>query len=146
MHPENDLERFIEAQDAVYDTVRQELRAGRKATHWMWFVFPQLRGLGHSTTATYYGIGSTAETLAYLGHPVLGPRLRECVDLVLGVEGSTAQRIFGSPDDLKFHSSMTLFAAAAPNEPLFQRALQKYYGGKSDPRTISKLRQAGEAQ
>ena len=112
----------------------------------MWFVFPQLRGLGHSSTATYYGIGSTAEALAYLGHPVLGPRLRECVDLVLGVEGSTAQRIFGSPDDLKFHSSMTLFAQVAPNDPLFRRALEKHYGGKPDPLTIAKLRQDGEAQ
>jgi uncharacterized protein (DUF1810 family) len=140
MHSESDLERFVEAQDAVYEAVRRELRAGRKATHWMWFVFPQLRGLGHSTTASYYGIGSAAEARAYLEHPVLGPRLRECVELVLGVQGSTARRIFGSPDDLKFHSSMTLFAAVAPHEPLFQRALDKYYAGEPDPLTTARLR------
>ena len=132
MRSESDLERFVEAQDAVYASVRRELRAGRKTTHWMWFVFPQLRGLGHSAAARYYGIASVPEAAAYLGHPILGPRLRECVELVLAVEGSAAHRIFGSPDDLKFHSSMTLFAAVAPNEALFRRALEKYYGSQPD--------------
>jgi uncharacterized protein (DUF1810 family) len=146
MHSESDLERFVEAQDAVYESVRRELRAGRKATHWMWFVFPQLRGLGRSTTAEYYGIGSTAEALAYLDHPVLGARLRECVGLVLGARDSTAHRIFGSPDDLKFRSSMTLFAAVAPSEPLFRQALEKYYGGEPDPLTAARLRQSDPEQ
>ena len=146
MHSESDLERFVEAQDAVYEAVRQELRAGRKATHWMWFVFPQLRGLGRSPTAEYYGIASTAEALAYLHHPVLGARLRECVELVLGVEGTSAHAIFGSPDDLKFHSSMTLFAAIAPIEPLFRRALEKYHGGAPDPLTTSRLRHGDSAR
>jgi uncharacterized protein (DUF1810 family) len=142
MRSENDLERFVEAQDAVYDTVRQELRAGRKATHWMWFVFPQLRGLGHSTTARYYGIGSTAEALAYLGHPVLGPHLRECVGLVLGAEGSSAHRIFGSPDDLKFRSSMTLFASVAPASSIFDQALKRFFAGEPDPLTVRLLGEA----
>jgi uncharacterized protein (DUF1810 family) len=142
MRSETDLERFVEAQDSVYATVRQELRAGRKATHWMWFVFPQLRGLGHSATARYYGIESASEALAFLAHPVLGPRLRECVELVLGIEGSTVHRIFGSPDNLKFHSSMTLFATVAPNDPLFRRALEKYYGGERDALTLARLREA----
>jgi len=146
MHSESDLERFVEAQDAVYESVRRELRAGRKATHWMRFVFPQLRGLGRSATAEYYGIGSAAEALAYLDHPVLGARLRECVALVLGAKESTAHRIFGSPDDLKFRSSMTLFAAVAPSEPLFRQALDKYYGGEPDPLTAARLRQGDAAQ
>jgi uncharacterized protein (DUF1810 family) len=146
MHSESDLKRFVEAQDAVYESVRRELRAGRKATHWMWFVFPQLRGLGRSATAEYYGIGSTAEALAYLDHPVLGARLRECVALVLGAKESTAHRIFGSPDDLKFRSSMTLFAAVAPSEPLFRQALEKYYGGEPDPLTAARLRQSDPEQ
>jgi uncharacterized protein (DUF1810 family) len=146
MRSESDLERFVEAQDAVYASVRRELRAGRKTTHWMWFVFPQLRGLGHSATARYYGIASAAEAAAYLGHPVLGPRLRECVELVLAVEGSSAHRIFGSPDDLKFNSSLTLFAAVAPHEALFRRALEKYYDGEPDQLTTARLRTIPAAQ
>jgi uncharacterized protein (DUF1810 family) len=102
----------------------------------MWFVFPQLRGLGRSATAQYYGIGSPDEAAAYLQHPVLGARLRECVGLVLAVDGASAHAIFGSPDDLKFRSSMTLFAAVAPSEPLFRRALEKYFGGEPDPATV----------
>ncbi len=140
MRTENDLERFVEAQDMVYQDVRRELAAGRKATHWMWFVFPQLRGLGRSATAHYYGIGSPDEAVAYVRHPVLGARLRECVDLVLAVDDSSAHAIFGSPDDLKFRSSMTLFAAIAPSEPLFRRALDKYFGGEPDPATAELLR------
>ena len=140
MRPESDLERFVDAQNGVYETVRAELRAGRKASHWMWFVFPQLRGLGHSATASYYGIGSAAEALAYLAHPVLGARLRECVELVLAAEGGTAHAIFGSPDDLKFRSSMTLFAAVAPAEPLFGRALAKFFAAEPDALTTARLR------
>ena len=140
MRTENDLERFVEAQDRIYAEVLRELAAGRKATHWMWFVFPQRRGLGRSATAQYYGIGSQDEAVAYLRHPVLGARLRECVDLVLAVDGSTAHAIFGSPDDLKFRSSMTLFAAIAPSEPLFRRALEQYFGGEPDPATAELLR------
>ena len=140
MRTENDLERFVEAQGRVYADVLQELAAGRKATHWMWFVFPQWRGLGRSATAQYYGIGSRNEAVAYLQHPVLGPRLRACVDLVLAVDDSTAHAIFGSPDDLKFQSSMTLFAAIAPSEPRFRRALEQYFGGEPDPATLEILR------
>ena len=139
MRTENDLERFVEAQDRVYADVRRELAAGRKATHWMWFVFPQLRGLGRSATAQYYGIDSRGEALAYLQHPVLGARLRECVELVLTVDGHTVHGIFGSPDDLKFRSSMTLFATVAPAEPLFQRALDRYFGGAPDAVTLAIL-------
>jgi uncharacterized protein (DUF1810 family) len=135
-----DLERFVEAQDRVYDEVRRELAAGRKTTHWMWFVFPQLRGLGHSATAQHYGIGSRDEAASYLQHPVLGARLRECVGRVLAIDGATAHAIFGSPDDLKFRSSMTLFAAVAPSEPLFRRALDKYFEGAADPATLAMLR------
>ena len=144
MRTENDLERFVEAQDRVYEGVRHELAAGRKATHWMWFVFPQLRGLGRSATAQFYGVGSRGEAAAYLRHPVLGARLRECVELVLAVDGATAHAIFGSPDDLKFRSSMTLFAAVAPAEPLFRRALERYFGGQPDPATLEILRSPPE--
>src|SRR5271163_4329683 len=108
-----DLERFVKAQAGVYERVCAELRAGRKQTHWMWFVFPQIRGLGSSSMAVRFGISSLAEAQAYLAHAVLGPRLRECAGIVCGVEGKSVGEIFGSPDDLKFHSSMTLFAKAA---------------------------------
>ena len=143
MRNEDDIERFVDAQHSVYETVRAELRAGRKSTHWMWFVFPQLRGLGRSATAAYYGLASKDEAVGYLAHPVLGARLRECVGIVLGVQGRSAHEIFGSPDDLKFRSSLTLFAAAAPGEPLFQQALDRYFGGAGDPDTMERLRKAG---
>ena len=143
MRNEDDIERFVDAQHSVYETVRAELRAGRKSTHWMWFVFPQLRGLGRSATAAYYGLASERNAVAYLAHPVLGARLRECVGIVLGVQGRSAHEIFGSPDDLKFRSSLTLFAAAAPGEPLFQQALDRYFGGAGDPDTMERLRKAG---
>ncbi len=139
MKPGNSLERFVEAQNPVYEAVCAELKVGRKATHWMWFVFPQLQGLGHSATARHFGIASAAEAAAYLDHPVLGPRLRECVGLVLAIDDRTAHQIFGSPDDLKFRSSMTLFAAVAPDDPLFRRALERYYGGVGDPLTVTLL-------
>ena len=143
MPSDSDLARFVEAQDPVYDEVRAELQAGRKTTHWMWFVFPQLRGLGRSATARYFGIDSAAEATAYLQHPVLGARLRECVELVLGVTGRTALEIFGSTDAMKFRSSMTLFATVATGEPLFQRALDQYFDGGPDPLTMAQLQPSG---
>jgi len=129
------LQRFVDAQAPVYDEVRAELHAGRKATHWMWFIFPQIAGLGHSPTARFYAIISAAEARAYLAHPLLGARLRECTDLVLQIEGRSAHEIFGSPDDLKFRSSMTLFGAVAGDSALFDVALQKYFSGRGDART-----------
>lgn len=133
------LDDFVIAQDEVYAAVRAELHAGRKASHWMWFVFPQLAALGRSPTAKYYGIIDLAQARAYLAHPVLGPRLVDCTRLVLAVEGLSAHEIFGSPDDLKFRSSMTLFGRAAPAEPLFAAALAKYYGGIEDAATVALL-------
>jgi uncharacterized protein (DUF1810 family) len=135
-----DLRRFVEAQAPVYHDVLAELRAGRKQSHWMWFVFPQIAGLGRSGTARFYAISALAEVRAYLDHPVLGVRLRECTELVLAVEGRSAHEIFGSPDDLKFRSSMTLFAEAAPGEALFRYALERYFGGETDQRTLDLLR------
>ena len=133
--PDTDLRRFAAAQDPVYGRVCAELAAGRKTSHWMWFVFPQLRGLGRSDTARFYGLASRDEALAYWQHPVLGARLRHCAKLVLAAKGSTAHAIFGSPDDLKLRSCMTLFAAVAPEEPVFARVLQRFYGGEPDPHT-----------
>ncbi|MCG2593966.1 DUF1810 domain-containing protein [Ramlibacter sp. XY19] len=133
------LERFVRAQEPVYAAVRAELAAGRKRSHWMWFVFPQLRGLGVSSTAQHYGITSLEEARAYLAHPVLGPRLRECVALMLAVEKRSAHDILGSPDDLKFRSCLTLFAQAAPEEHAFAEALEKYYEGVPDERTLAAL-------
>src|SRR6476659_3909139 len=121
-----DLQRFVDAQAGVYDAVCDELRNGHKTRHWMWFVFPQLQGLGQSAMAHWYGIASLDEARAYLAHPLLGPRLRECTQLVLRVEGRTARAIFGAPDDLKFRSCMTLFGFAAPDEDVFAQALDKY--------------------
>ena len=122
-----DLDRFVLAQEPVIAQVRAELKAGRKATHWMWFVFPQLAGLGFSHRAQLYAIASLDEAKAYLAHPVLGRRLVECTDLVNAVEGLSAHDIFGSPDDLKFHSSMTLFSLADPDEPAFGTALGEVF-------------------
>jgi uncharacterized protein (DUF1810 family) len=139
MRPDNDLERFVDAQAPVIDDVLRELQAGRKTTHWMWFVFPQLRGLGRSATAHYYGIGSADEARSYFDHPVLGARLRRCVEHALAVEGRSAHAIFGAPDDVKFHSSMTLFAAVAPEEPLFRLALEKFFAGVADPATLERI-------
>ncbi len=134
-----DLERFVQAQQDVMSAVKRELGTGHKRTHWMWFVFPQLRALGRSSTARRYGIGSLAEARAYLAHPALGPRLMECTALVLAVEGRTVHEIFGSPDDLKFRSSMTLFAAADPAAAVFTSALAKYFDGAPDPQTTELL-------
>jgi uncharacterized protein (DUF1810 family) len=133
------LERFLRAQAPVYDRVRAELGAGRKVSHWMWFIFPQLRQLGHSPTAQYYGIASRQEAHGYWQHLVLGARLRECTQLVLAVEGTTAHALFGSPDDLKFRSSLTLFEQVAPEAPVFGQALEKYYSGERDLLTLALL-------
>lgn len=138
------LARFITAQEPVMEDVLAELRAGRKASHWMWFVFPQIRGLGSSTTAQHYAIANWEEGRAYYDHPVLGARLRQCTQLVLNHEGRSANQIFGSPDDLKFRSCMTLFAEIAPEEPLFRLALQKYFAGESDSRTLDILSTSSE--
>lgn len=134
-----DLERFVNAQNTVYEQVCAELRAGEKRSHWMWFIFPQLRGLGHSATATAFGIVSRQEAAAYLDHSVLGPRLRECTRLVNLVKGRSIGQILGYPDDLKFRSSMTLFAYVAADNQVFYEALRKYFGGEPDPLTLERL-------
>lgn len=134
-----DLQRFVAAQAPVYERVRAELSHGRKQSHWMWFVFPQIAGLGHSAMAQRYAISSLAEAEAYLRHPVLGARLRECTGLVVAVEGKSAHEILGSPDDMKFHSCMTLFTRAAPHEDLFDAALEKYFDGRDDAQTLARI-------
>jgi uncharacterized protein (DUF1810 family) len=136
---DDDLQRFVQAQESCMDDVMAELRAGRKRTHWMWFVFPQLRGLGRSQMAWRFGLQSRGEAAAFLAHPLLGARLRECVALVLAVDGRSAHDIFGSPDDLKLRSCLTLFRAIDGAEGVFGRALDKYYGGEPDPATLALL-------
>jgi uncharacterized protein (DUF1810 family) len=135
-----DLARFVEAQDPVYAGVVDELRAGRKRSHWMWFVFPQLRDLGRSPAAMHYGIGSRDEAAAYLAHDVLGPRLRECARLVAAVEGRSAEQVMGHVDAMKLRSSMTLFASVADDDDGdFDAVLQRYYDGERDPLTMELL-------
>jgi uncharacterized protein (DUF1810 family) len=136
-----DLNRFIAAQDPVYAAVTAELRAGRKQTHWMWFIFPQIAGLGRSDMAQRYGIASLDEARAYLAHTVLGQRLRQCTALVLEAKDKSADAIFGYPDTLKFHACMTLFCHAAreDTETLFQKALERFYGGRQDEQTVAAL-------
>ncbi len=134
-----DLERFVEAQASVYGDVLDELRAGRKRSHWMWFVFPQIAGLGFSFMARRFAITSLAEAKAYLAHPVLGARLRECTALVNAADGRSVDDIFGSPDNMKFRSSMTLFAEAADDKAIFEDALRKYFGGEKDAATLERL-------
>ena len=135
-----DLERFVKAQAPIFEAALAELKAGEKRSHWMWFVFPQLRGLGHSPMAEFYGVGSLAEARAYLAHPVLGRRLKLCTQTVLAVEGRTLNEIFGSPDDMKFRSSMTLFAlASADKANVFRQTLDRYCEGRPDPRTEALL-------
>jgi uncharacterized protein (DUF1810 family) len=134
------LQRFTDAQGPVYDQVCSELRDGRKRSHWMWFIFPQIAGLGHSETARFYAIRSLDEAVEYLQHPVLGPRLLECTKLVTQVNGKTIHEILGSPDDMKFRSCMTLFEQAATDKQPFADALQKYFSGERDPLTLEKLR------
>jgi uncharacterized protein (DUF1810 family) len=135
----HNLQRFVEAQEPIYGQVLAELRAGRKRSHWIWFIFPQIAGLGHSSTAQDYAIRSLREAGAYLQHPVLGPRLRECTQLVNQIEGSSIHTIFGSPDDMKFRSSMTLFAKATTDNEPFATALQKYFDGKPDALTLERI-------
>src|SRR6185312_440369 len=125
-----DLQRFLDAQDPVYTRVLTELHRGRKTTHWMWHIFPQLHGLGQSPMSDRYGISSEDEARAYLQHPVLGPRLRECVGIVNAINGHSVHDIFGYPDDLKFYSCLTLFATAAPHDEVFSTALRKYFPEK----------------
>jgi uncharacterized protein (DUF1810 family) len=136
-----DLARFIEAQAGVYDRALDELRCGRKTSHWMWFVFPQLAGLGGSPTAVHYAIGSLDEARAYLAHPMLGPRLLTCIQAVNALDGPSAEAVFGFPDVLKFRSCLTLFAQAAPDEPLFRQALQTHYAGAPCDRSLALLEQ-----
>jgi uncharacterized protein (DUF1810 family) len=133
------LRRFVDAQQPVYENVLGELRAGRKRSHWMWFIFPQIAGLGYSAIADRFALSSLDEAVAYLAHSVLGQRLRECSVLVAGVEGRSIAEIFGHPDDMKFRSSMTLFSRAAPQEPIFAACLRKYFGGEPDLQTLAKL-------
>ena len=134
-----DLNRFVHAQQPMYAQVVSELRAGRKLSHWIWFIFPQMKGLGRSPNAEFYGIRSLEEARAYHAHPLLGPRLEECTLLVLTVRGMPIDRILGPPDDMKFRSSMTLFAQAVPENTLFPQALDKYFGGRPDQLTLELL-------
>jgi uncharacterized protein (DUF1810 family) len=134
-----DLQRFVAAQNSCFDKVCDELREGHKRSHWMWFIFPQLKGLGSSVMAMRYAISSKGEAQAYLINSILGPRLRRCTELVLRVEGRSVKQIFGSPDDLKFRSSMTLFAKVTSDNKVFQDAMQKYFAGEPDRMTINRL-------
>lgn len=139
MNDPYNLQRFVDAQTPVIDRVLAELRNGRKESHWMWFVFPQLRGLGSSPMAERYGISSRGEAEAYLVHPVLGPRLRECTELVNAVHDTSIEEVFGYPDDLKFRSSMTLFATITGKGDVFHTAIEKYFNGKPDLVTQARL-------
>jgi uncharacterized protein (DUF1810 family) len=139
MAPDFNLERFVDAQHGIYDTALAELRAGHKRTHWMWFIFPQIEGLGHSAMAQRYAIRSADEAAAYLAHPVLGPRLRACAAAVASHHDRGVDEIFGHPDNLKFHSSMTLFADIAPDEAIFQTCLDQFFDGRADPATLERL-------
>jgi uncharacterized protein (DUF1810 family) len=132
----HDLSRFMKAQEREYDQALSEIRNGRKQSHWMWYVFPQYHGLGFSSTSQHYAIKSIDEAKAYLGHPVLGPRLMECAEAVLGVVGRSASEIFGSPDDMKLRSSATLFASVSPAGSVFERVLDRYFDGRRDEKTL----------
>ncbi len=134
------LRRFVDAQASIFDQVCSELRQGRKRGHWMWFIFPQIKGLGHSRLATEFAISSQAEAEAYLNHPLLGPRLRECTRLVNLIDGRDIAQIFGYPDDLKFRSCMTLFATATEDNQVFNDAAQKYFAGEHDRATLERLK------
>jgi uncharacterized protein (DUF1810 family) len=138
----HNLQRFVDAQDRVFEQVSSELREGRKRSHWMWFIFPQIEGLGHSHMARKYAIASRAEAAAYLEHPVLGPRLRECTRLVNLVEGRSIEEILGHPDDHKFRSSMTLFAHASADNQVFLDALAKYFKSEFDGATVERLQRS----
>ena len=135
-----DLQRFLDAQEEDFEYAVAELRAGSKRSHWMWYIFPQIAGLGHSSMARRYAISSLDEADAYLKHPVLGPRLLECTELVNAVEDRTIHQIFGSPDDMKFRSCMTLFARAAGDDSVFGAALRRYFDGEADRLTVERLK------
>ncbi len=135
----HDLQRFVDAQTPVYERALEELRAGHKQSHWMWFVFPQVAGLGSSAMAQRYAISGVDEARAYLEHPLLGPRLHACAQAMLLHRDRSVRQILGSPDDLKLRSSMTLFAAVAPEQPLFQQVLDTFFEGEADPKTMSRL-------
>ncbi|WP_223648961.1 DUF1810 domain-containing protein [Hymenobacter psoromatis] len=139
MPQENSLQRFLDAQTRDYPAALAEIRAGRKRSHWIWYIFPQIQGLGFSSTSQHYAIRDAAEAAAYLAHPVLGPRLREISGELLKLAGRDASRVFGSPDDLKLRSSMTLFAAVPGADPVFGAVLDKYFGGKTDEKTLQQL-------
>ena len=134
------LKRFVDAQEPVFAEVLRELERGHKRTHWMWFVFPQLAALGSSPTAKHFGIHSLDEARAYLRHPILGPRLRQCCETLIKVRGRSAREIFGATDELKLRSCLTVFELAAPNEPLFAQCLEKYYSGERDELTLGLCR------
>ncbi|MBQ6295920.1 MAG: DUF1810 domain-containing protein [Firmicutes bacterium] len=134
-----DLSRFLEAQKNSYDTALREIRAGRKRSHWMWYIFPQIRGLGYSAMAQHYAIRDLGEAREYLRHPLLGPRLIEISEALLALDQSDPRRVMGSPDDLKLRSCMTLFQCAAPDQPVFGKVLDKFYGGRPDERTLEIL-------
>ncbi|MBV8851465.1 MAG: DUF1810 domain-containing protein [Methylobacteriaceae bacterium] len=136
MNEPYDLQRFVRAQDADFESARDELRRSKKTSHWMWYIFPQIEGLGHSATSQKYAIKSRKEALAYLAHPVLGHRLKECTDIVNALSGASIHQIFGSPDDMKFRSSMTLFRAVSPDDRMFEAALTKYFAGEADTSTL----------
>jgi len=139
MDPDNTLNRFLSAQEDVYPHVLKELRNGKKTTHWMWFTFPQIDGLGHSSTAKYYSIKGIEEAKEYIAHPVLGKRLLECAGILLNTNGRSADEIFGSPDNMKLRSCMTLFNFIAPEQKVFADVLKKYFGGEKDERSIALL-------
>ena len=139
MSEEYDLDRFLEAQEDAYDTALDELKAGRKRSHWIWFVFPQMAGLGHSPTAQHYGIRSLEESQAYLAHPILGARLHECLKALQLVETSDAREVFGDLDAMKFRSSLTLFAEADPGDAIIEAALDHWFGGAKDEKTLQLL-------
>lgn len=134
-----DLSRFLEAQKNSYDTALREIRAGRKRSHWMWYIFPQIRGLGYSAMAQHYAIRDLGEAREYVQHPVLGPRLIEISEALLSLDESDPRRVMGSPDDLKLRSCMTLFQSATPDQPVFGKVLDKFYGGQPDGRTLEIL-------
>lgn len=140
MDDPHDLARFVDAQSLTYDRALAEIRDGRKRSHWMWFIFPQLAGLGVSPMSARFAIASLDEARAYLRHPVLGPRFHECVDVLLQIDGRSAHDVFGSPDDLKLRSCATLFTEVAPPDSVFVRVLDRYFDGRRDERTLALLR------
>jgi uncharacterized protein (DUF1810 family) len=139
MYDEKKLNRFIIAQEGIYESVLKELARGEKRTHWIWFIFPQIKGLGHSNTSEFYGIQSLDEAIAYLSHPVLGKRLTECCELLIKIQGKRIDQILPPPDDLKLRSGMTLFSVASPETLIFNDVLKKYFNGARDQRTLKML-------